>query len=119
MTQAFKKWKGRLNSMKNLTELTIVKKEQLLEELDQRIDWGHEVLCVPKFKNNLEFDKFGFAAYQSMSYDDFDLNIYASEATAHLFHDAYSFNSIEFIKSLVEEENWDVLYTIVRMFEMY
>lgn len=92
----------------------MVTKELLSKQLNGMLNEGKYVICLPKFPGDIyDFNKFGFAYYQTMTLEEFDSFIYMTETTANLFHDAYSFNVIEFILQLLDEGSYDVLETML------
>lgn len=91
----------------------MITKEMLSKQINEMMEDGKEVICLPKFGDVYDFNKFGFSYYYAMSYEEFDTFVYMTDATANLFHDAYSFNSLDFILKLIEEGSFDILETLI------
>lgn len=98
--------------MINLYDLTTLTKEDLLKQVNDLLESGQDVLCVKKGGHD-DFYQLGFQFFITFSFTEFDETVYVNEKAAHLFHDAYSFNSMEFVHEIIEHENWEMLETML------
>ena len=95
-----------------LSMITNVTKETLINQLNELMEEGQEVICINRHGAH-DFKEFGFDNFITFSLVEFDETVYMTEKSAPLFHDAYSFNSLEFMMSLIEKESWDMLKTVL------
>lgn len=94
--------------------LTKLSKEELLMQLVEMMDEGQEVICINRHGHH-DFNECGFKNFLTFSLVEFDETVYMTEKSAHLFHDAYSFNSLEFMLSLINKESWEMLETVLNV----
>ena len=92
--------------------LTKLSKEELLMQLNELMEEGQEVICINRHGHH-DFNEYGFKNFITFSLIEFDETVYMTEKAANLFHDSYSFNTLSFMYKLIDEEDHEILETVL------